>query len=175
MQNDFAWRDDFLLDIFTEICNFFRLLPTIQKSKSASFYWILYFFGNSLPSIQITHSLIIIIGIVQVIFIIALFIYTNYSLKIKKFYFVWPVNLLKGELVFLYWALFNPFFECFINIFNCEDKRHYIDSSLVCYEGLHIFFVVLSIIFIILLFFICFLTALFYNETQPVQEDALAR
>ena len=140
------------------VCNFLRLEPTIEQNKSVSFFWILYFFG-----------------VAVIVVVIALIVYTIYSLSINKFYFMWPVNLLKASLTFMYWVLFIPFMEVFMGIFRCENGNHYIDTSLQCYQGLHIFFVVFSIFFMILLLIICAITALFYNETQPVQEEAFAR
>ncbi len=135
-----------------------RLLPTIQAGNRASFYWMLYFAG-----VAVTLS------------IIGLFIYLHCSLSVKKFYFTWPVNLLRGFLVLLYWVFYSPVFESLLSIFRCQGGRHFIDNSLVCYEAAHIFFMVISVIFSILIFLICFLNALVYQETQPVPEDALAR
>jgi len=140
------------------VCRFARLLPAIESSKSASFFWILYFLGASVITI-----------------IIGLFIYTIYSLAIKKFYFLWPVNLLKGSLTILYWILFNPIMEAFLAVFKCENGYHTIDTTMQCYQGTHIFFIIFSVIFIILLLLVAVLAALFYNETQPIQEDAFAR
>ncbi len=134
------------------------MIPAIESNGSSSFFWILYFFG---------------IAVITVI--LGLFAYTVYSLSIKKFYFLWPVNLLKEALTLLYWILFLPFTEAFLEIFKCENGYNKIDTSMECLNGIHIFFVVLSIVFLILLVSITVLVALFYNETQPVQEDAFSR
>ncbi len=134
------------------------MLPAIEDAKSASFFWILYFAGVAVISI-----------------IICLFVYTIYSLAIKKFYFLWPVNLLKGALTILYWILFLPFMEAFLSVFSCVNGHHKIDTSMQCYQGVHIFFVVFSFVFMFLLLGITVLSALFYNESQPIQEDAFSR
>ena len=52
---------------------------------------------------------------------------------------------------------------------------HKIDESMNCYEGIHIFFIVISLIFVFILFLIIVVATLFYTETQPVQGDASAR
>ncbi len=147
-----------MLDVLKMVCHFARLEPMIEDNQSVSFFWILYFFA-----------------VFVIVAIIGLIIYTIYSLSINKFYFLWPVNLLKTSLTFMYWVLFIPFMEVFMAIFRCENGHHLIDSSLQCYQGMHIFFVVFSLIFVLLLLIICSITALFYNETQPIQEEAFAR
>ena len=58
-----------------------------------------------------------------------------------------------------------PFFESFISIFNCVDGVHYLDSSLQCFSGIHIFYVVMCIISLVLLFLINIIVAMLYNET----------
>lgn len=52
---------------------------------------------------------------------------------------------------------------------------HYMDGSLKCFEGLHIFFFVVCLLFLVILFVINIIVAMLFNETQPVQEDCLAR
>ena len=133
-------------------------MPLIKSSQSSTFYWLLYFTGMGL-----------------VLFILSLFGFIHYSLCIKKFYFSWPTKLLRGMLPFLFWVLFTPLFESFISVFRCNNGYHYIITSVQCFNGIHILFIVLSIIFCLLLFLICFLISLLYNETQPVPEDAFAR
>lgn len=133
-------------------------MPLIQNSQNSTFYWLLYFTGMGL-----------------ILFVLCLFGFIQYSIYIKKFYFTWPSKLLRAMLLFLFWFLFTPLFESFISIFRCNNGYHYIVSSLQCFNGIHIAFVVLSVVFSLLLFLICFLTSLLYNETQPVPEDSFAR
>ena len=71
-------------------------------------------------------------------------------------------------LLLLFWIFYMPFFESFISIMNCENGYHYLDKSLQCYSGIHIFYFVLCIVFIILLFVNNIIIAMLYNETQPV-------
>lgn len=54
-------------------------------------------------------------------------------------------------------------------------KLHYMDKSLTCFQGIHIFFFVVCILFLGLLFGISIVFAMLFNETQPVQEDCLSR
>lgn len=78
--------------------------------------------------------------------------------------------------ILMYWVFYQPFFESFISIVNCHaDGTHYLDTSLVCYQGIHIFILVMCIIFLALLFSVNIVIAMLYNETQPVQEDCLSR
>lgn len=78
-------------------------------------------------------------------------------------------------ILFLFWVFYMPFYESFISILQCEDGYHYVDKSLECYGGLHIFFIVLCLVFLVLLVVNNLVIALLYNETQPVQEDCLSR
>ena len=74
------------------------------------------------------------------------------------------------------WVFYLPFFESFISIFKCnDDNMHYLDTSLKCFEGIHIFLFVICMIFLVILFVINIVVAFLYNETQPVKEDALSR
>ena len=78
-------------------------------------------------------------------------------------------------ILLMYWVFYMPFYEAFLSILNCQDGLHYIDKSIVCYQGLHIFYIVLCILFLIILFSITMIIAMLFNETQPVQDDCLCR
>lgn len=100
----------------------------------------------------------------------------NYFLKNRKYYTENVVRLLRYMILLMYWVFYMPFYEAFISILNCsDDGYHYIDKSIECYQGLHIFYIVLCVIFLILLFSISLIIAMLFNETQPVQEDCLSR
>ena len=76
------------------------------------------------------------------------------------------VVTIRVMIILLYWVFYQPFLESFISIIKCNpDGTHYIDNSLVCYQGIHIFVVVLCIIFLVLLFGINVVIAMLYNET----------
>lgn len=86
------------------------------------------------------------------------------------------VQLLRIMIILLYWVFYLPFFESFISIVRCNpDGTHYMDSTLTCFQGLHIFFFVVCILFLALLFAVNIVVAMLFNETQPVQEDCLSR
>ena len=71
----------------------------------------------------------------------------------------------------IFWILFVPILESFLWIFKCENGNHVIDEGMKCYEGLHILFVILSIIYIILLLALISLSAIFYKKIQKSLED----
>jgi len=133
-------------------------MPVIQSTGSATFYWLLYFAGMGI-----------------VILIISIIAFIQYSIVIKKFYFSWPVKLLRPMLLFLLWIFYTPLLESFVSMFRCREGVHYIVSNMECFSGVHIAFGILSIIFSIFLFVICLFICLLYNETQPVVDDAFAR
>ena len=133
-------------------------MPAIQDNNSGTFYGIVFF-----------------LAITYIVIVIVLLVYTIFSIAYKKFYFYWPLDLLKIALTFLQWILFIPFFEVFLVAFSCVGGYHIIDTSLQCYQGFHIVYVVLSSIFMVFLFSITILTAVFTNETQHIPENAFAR
>lgn len=114
-------------------------------------------------------------GIAYLVGIMALLVYMNYFLKNRKHYMEQVVKTLRIMLLLLFWIFYMPFFESFISIMNCVNGYHYLDTSMQCYSGIHIFYFVLCIIFIVLLFINNIIIAMLYNETQPVQEDCLSR
>jgi hypothetical protein len=105
---------------------------------------------------------------------IALLLYMNYFLKNKKYYAENFMQLFRYMILLMYWVFYIPFYEAFISILNCKDGVHYIDKSITCFQGIHIFYIVLCIVYLILLFSINLIIAMLFNETQPVQEDCLS-
>jgi len=130
------------------VCNYCRVIEAINEARSVFFYWGLMFFG-----------------IFYLVAMMALFVYMNYFLKNRKHYVEQVVRLLRVMILLLYWIFFMPFYESFISIVNCEDGVHYLDTSVTCYQGIHIFYVVLCFIFLVLLFTLNIIIALLYNET----------
>mmetsp|Transcript_9976 Transcript_9976/g.9903 ORF Transcript_9976/g.9903 Transcript_9976/m.9903 type:complete len:163 (+) Transcript_9976:311-799(+) len=114
-------------------------------------------------------------GIFYIITMIILLAYMNYFLKNRKHYVESVVKILRVMILLLFWIFYMPFFESFISVLNCPDGYHYLDRTLQCFQGIHIFYFVLSIIFMVLLFANNCVIAMLYNETQPVQEDCLSR
>lgn len=101
--------------------------------------------------------------------------YIDYSIKIDKFYFTFPIKLLRYQSSFMFWILLHPITECFIAIFSCNNGVHIIDSTLVCWQGMHIFYTILLSICLLLYFIIFLLISFFYNESRPYHTDAFAR
>ncbi len=154
----FEWRDEFFLNFMVQLCNYARLTKAIEESGSLFFYWGLFFSGMA--------YLVILNG---------LMIYMNYFLQHRKHYVEAIVKVLRSMGLLLLWVLYLPFFESFLSVMNCVDGVHFMDGSLLCYQGLHIFYLVLAFIFLLLLFLNCLIFAMLYNETQPMQEDCLSR
>ena len=145
----FEWKDEFFLTFVVKLCSYSRILKAINNSENIFFYWALMFFGFG-----------------YLLVMIALLIYMNYFLKNTKHYVEAIVRLLRIMILLLYWVFYMPFFESFISIVNCDDRGfHYMDDSLECYQGLHIFFLVICLIFLVLLFVNNIIIAMLYNET----------
>lgn len=135
------------------------MIQAINDTRSVFFYWALMLFG-----------------VIYLVTMIALLIFMNHFLKNRRHYVEQVVQLLRIMIILMYWVFYLPFFESFISIIKCNpDGTHYMDESLTCFQGLHIFFFVVCIIFLALLFLINVVVAMLFNETQPVQEDCLSR
>jgi len=105
------------------------------------------------------------VGITYCVFLIVLLVYMNYFLQNRKYYVEGVVKLLRVMIILLYWVFYMPFFESFLSIVRCEGGRHYLDTSIQCWQGLHIFLFILCLFFLILLFAYNLIIALLYNET----------
>ncbi|CDW90925.1 pas pac domain protein [Stylonychia lemnae] len=140
------WQDEMLLEPFTIFCEYIRVVPAIDRSKSATYYWIVFYF-----------------------------VYLHYSLKNTYFYLESLVQLLRYLLVISNCVLFLPFYEIFISIFRCEDGHHYLIATLECYQTEHAIACLLSVLALMVYLSINAVIALLYNETQPVKGDALSR
>ena len=141
----------FFLSFFVSLCDYTRVIPAIEKSGSAFAYWGLMIFG-----------------VVYLIFMSALLVYMNFFLQKRKYYSEGIVKLLRVMIILLNWVFYMPFFESFLSITLCNNGIHYIDTSLVCWEGVHIFILVFAMIFLIILFVNNIIIGMLYNETQPV-------
>ena len=107
-------------------------------------------------------------GMFYLITMMGLLVYMNYFLQNRKHYVEHVVKMLRVMILLLYWVFYMPFFESFISIINCKNGFHYLDSNLQCFNGIHIFYLVLCLIFLILLFVNNIIISMLYNETQPV-------
>jgi len=116
-----------------------------------------------------------IFGFIYLATMIGLLIFMNFALKNRTYYAGNMVNLLRYMILLLYWVFYMPFFESFISIFNCSNGTLYIDPTVQCFQGIHIFYVALCIIFLVILFSIGCIVAMLFNETQPTTEDCLCR
>ena len=56
---------------------------------------------------------------ILIVYIIILF-YIDYSIKIEKFYFVFPLKLMRYTSSLVFWILLIPIVEVFISIFSCK-------------------------------------------------------
>jgi hypothetical protein len=106
---------------------------------------------------------------------VGLVLFMNFFLNNRKYYTENVVIILRYMVLLLYWVFYMPLFEAFISIIRCNDGHHYLDTSITCFQGLHIFYIVLCLIFLLILVSLSVIIALFYNENQPVQEDCLSR
>ncbi len=101
--------------------------------------------------------------------------YLVYCIAKKRKHAGWPLEILKVNLSYFLWACYNPIMECMITAHLCDsNNKHVIDKSVTCFSGIHIFVVILSLLFLILAVALAVLTSVLYHKTQPVAEDALA-
>lgn len=115
-------------------------------------------------------------GLIVVLFVyLTSLFYIDYSLKIEKFYFMFPIKTLKFLSSFVFWLFMQPIIEIFISIFSCKDGFHLVDKSLECLSGIHIFYCILFALSLFGYFVVFLLISFFYNESRPYHTDAFAR
>jgi hypothetical protein len=153
---NFPFKDD-LYSTISALCDIIRIYPLLE-SGAAMYYWIISFI---------------------LIFILILYffqlIYIDYSIKIGKFYFLFPIKLVRYSSSFIFWVFMMPIIEIFVSIFSCHDGYHIIDHTVECWSGLHIFYCILFTISLFCYFGIFLMIAFFYNESRPYHTDAFAR
>lgn len=153
---NFPFKDDLYSTICT-LCDLIRIYPMLESGDPV-YYWL------------VAYGLIFIL----ITYIIQL-IYIDYSIKIEKFYFIFPIKIMRYFSSLIFWVLMMPIIEIFISIFSCENGLHVVDESVECWSGLHIFYCILFSISLIGYFIVFMLISFFYNESRPYHTDALAR
>ena len=83
--------------------------------------------------------------------------------------------MLKIIFLLMFWICFLPFLEAFLTPLTCTTPDQNIIGGLICFNGVHIFFMIFSIVFIILYLLICVIIGIFFNETNPTQENTFSR
>lgn len=131
------------------LCAYTRVVEAINNSGSVFFYWAFMLFA-----------------VVYLVAMICLLVFMNHILQNRKLYVEQVVRLLRIMIILLSWIFYLPFFEIFLSIMKCnDDGHHYLDSSLTCFQGIHIFFFVVCITFLVILFVVSVVVAMLFNET----------
>lgn len=76
----------------------------LESAADPVYYWI------------VAYCLIIVLFM----YIVQL-VYIDYSIKIEKFYFIFPIKIMRYLSSFIFWVLMMPIIEIFISIFSCSD------------------------------------------------------
>lgn len=99
----FPFKDD-LYSIICSLCDIIRIYPLIENEDggSAIYYWIM------------AYALIIIL-----IFYYLILLFIDYSIKIGKFYFLFPIKLVRYCSSYIFWVFMMPIIDIFISIFSC--------------------------------------------------------
>lgn len=156
-QLEFQWQDETFLNAFHNAFDFVRVLPLIEESDHTFFFWLLY--GLALSALTL---------------ILGLFVYMMCSASNSSAH-QWLTKTLETLLLWTYWIFFTPFMEIFFSVFKCKEGKHAIVKTMGCFEGVHIFLVVLSVLFALLLLGVAMLYALLLSEVQATRKDALAK
>ena len=130
----------------------------LEKEKTPDYYWV--------------------IAYCFILFLLCYFlqlIYIDYSIKIEKFYFTFPIKMLRFSSSFIFWVLLQPIIEVFISIFSCENEKHIVDRDMNCWQGIHLFYIGLFSVCLISVVTIALLISFFYNESRPYHTDAFSR
>ena len=154
--------------MLTSICNYARIIEAVRANNSTFFYYVLFYTGTE----KAEHKDL---GVSYLVIVCVLLGYMDFFLKNQRYYISWVVQTVRVLILLLFWVFYMPFFETFVTVFRCEDGRHSIDRSTICYSGSHVLHCIVSVFAIVLLFAMNLITAMLFNETQPVKDDALSR
>ncbi len=105
----------------------------------------------------------------------ALMLYIYFALQAETKVSETLIKITRVMLLLIYSVMFFPVFDSFMSVFKCEANRHYLIHKMECYGNQHVIMIILSCIGINLFVVINLMIATLYNETQPVEDDALAR
>lgn len=153
----FPFKDDIYTSIYS-LCDLVRIYPLIENSHSNIYYLIAAY----------------LFVFIMVVYLLTL-IYIDYSIKISKFYFIFPLQMMRYLSSIIYWVLMFPIIEVFISIYSCERGNHIVMTTVPCWSGMHIFYCILFSVCLLLYFVIFLLIAFFYNESRPYHTDAFSR
>lgn len=153
---NFPFQDNLYLTI-CQLCNIVRIYPLLEGA-TVYYYWI------------VSYGFIAILAL----YISSLF-YIDYSIKIEKFYFIFPIKAMRFLSSFLFWLFMVPLIETYVSIFSCLNGYHIIDTSLQCWTGIHIFYCILFSLSLLGYLTIFLLISFFFNESRPYHTDAFAR
>ena len=158
-KTDFPFTKDEYYEFTCEVLESLRIYPQLEAAKSGYNYIA---FGISM--------------VILILLYISGLLYVNYSILIKKFHFIFPVQLLRILSLLFYWVLLNPIIECFVAIFSCDSEgNHIVHTQMECWTGIHLFYVFLFTFFFLCFILILFLISCFYNVNITSSTDILAR
>ncbi len=133
-----------------------RIYPFIKRNAPELYWFFQYIF------VIITLTYIAILGFI------------DYSVRIRKFYFLFPVQLLRRLSLVFYYLLLVPIVDFVVSLYECENDTHVI-ADMACWTGVHIAYCVLFSLGLALFLCTIFAIAFFYNESRPFHTDSLSR
>jgi hypothetical protein len=118
-----------------------------------------------------------------ILLIILDIIYVSYSFSRNRFYWLWPLIILKKITSFVVTVGFLPITESLTSILQCYVDPTtgefviygYNNINVVCWQGWYTFHAVLDLIFIIMFSLICSVVAYAFFEPAMTTEDRTAR
>lgn len=138
--------------------NVLRVYPGIKQVESKQMYWI----------VQYVLLALVVVYVMQAV-------YVSYCIRVGKFFFEFPVNVLRELSCLFIWILLIPVAEMFFSILRCESGYHEVDTGLKCWHGIHIFYCILFLISLAVFLAINFAIAILFNESRPRSADSLRR
>ena len=157
-KSNYPFQNDFLSDGLSNFLELIRIYPKLEESKNQSYYLA---FGYVIISVIF-------------LYIFAL-VYIYFSLRVRKFYFIFPVKYVKLMSWMFYWVLLNPIIETLVSILYCENGRHIVAVEMECWTGIHIFHVFTFILAILLFLPIILLITCLFNISGSYSTDAMSR
>ena len=158
-----VWKASQLLDVATNVFNFFQLQT---------------YFGDAFTYTNYTIAFYMIVAVIILVFINIT--YVSYAFSKKRVSAIWPVIVLRSVASLVFTLFFLPITELLIGMLQCQtdDSGKYVLSNYEdaeCFVGSHIIHATVAIIITVLFTVVGFVVVLACFEVRMLTEDLTAR
>ncbi len=140
------------------ISNILHVVPALKDAETPALYWVFLAFT----------ALVLLATLASLIYVL---LYLGKS----KFPIFLPVRFLRTLVLLEPWALFVPFLECLLSVYDCDHGVLSIDTSVECYQGWHLAVAVVAGFCIAILVLTSGFFLILGYHTWPSKDDAFSK